>query len=533
MKKTPQIKCAIFLPNLIIDRRSEYNFYDKLLKSNYLKITGIYLIEKKKNKYNFFFSNLLIRFIKFIESRFISCNSITEQVALKKKFLKKGVRNLSFENINNSNFIDEISKNNLLLNFNNLKVPCVKKINPSYGIWSFSEIHANQNFLIQELLRFLNEKEIFELPLCVYKNKKNHIIRKFSFNRFNFFFQTQEFALTKTFNFALYEIKFIFEKRKFNTAIKVIKKRKELTGPFPLIIKYIFFKYIQVLYQKLIPTNLQLMNQKNYKWHLALFSGQITINNLKRAKVIFPPDDEFWADPFFFRNKEDEYIFFENYEYKKKKGCIAVGKLVNDNLKNIKNIIECKYHLSYPYIFEYKDNIYLIPETHEKKRLEIWKSIKFPYKWKLHKTILQGLKIADTSIIKYRGNYWVFANISNDEYNDFTSELHIYKANNPLLDKLIPHKNNPVLTSCKSARNGGQVYFDSQRNLIRPSQAYVKGIYGHHLNLSKVTKLNLSEYEEKIIKKINPTFKSNIIGVHHISHNKKKSVIDIMMRKNK
>ena len=57
---------------------------------------------------------------------------------------------------------------------------------------------------------------------------------------------------------------------------------------------------------------------------------------------------------------------------------------------------------------------------------------------KLHKTILQGLKIADTSIIKYRGNYWVFANISNDEYNDFTSELHIYKANNPLLDKLIP-----------------------------------------------------------------------------------------------
>ena len=41
----------------------------------------------------------------------------------------------------------------------------------------------------------------------------------------------------------------------------------------------------------------------------------------------------------------------------------------------------------------------------------------------------------------------------------------------------------------------------------------------------------MSEYEEKIIKKINPTFKSNIIGVHHISHNKKKSVIDIMMRK--
>ena len=48
MKKRPQIKCAIFLPNLIIDRRSEYNFYDKLLKSNYLKITGIYLIEEKK-----------------------------------------------------------------------------------------------------------------------------------------------------------------------------------------------------------------------------------------------------------------------------------------------------------------------------------------------------------------------------------------------------------------------------------------------------------------------------------------------------
>ena len=49
MKKTPQIKCAIFLPNLIIDRRSEYNFYDKLLKKQLLK-NYWYLFNKSKKK---------------------------------------------------------------------------------------------------------------------------------------------------------------------------------------------------------------------------------------------------------------------------------------------------------------------------------------------------------------------------------------------------------------------------------------------------------------------------------------------------
>ena len=90
----------------------------------------------------------------------------------------------------------------------------------------------------------------------------------------------------------------------------------------------------------------------------------------------------------------------------------------------------------------------------------------------------------------------------------------------------------PDRLSCETARNGGQVYIDSKKNLIRPSQAYVKGIYGHYLNLSKITKLSLYEYEEKIIKRIKPTFQDDLIGIHHISHNQNKSIIDVLKRKN-
>ena len=51
MNKKLKIKCAIFLPSLIVERSSEYHFYNKLLKQNYIQITCIYLINEEKRSY--------------------------------------------------------------------------------------------------------------------------------------------------------------------------------------------------------------------------------------------------------------------------------------------------------------------------------------------------------------------------------------------------------------------------------------------------------------------------------------------------
>ena len=51
-----------------------------------------------------------------------------------------------------------------------------------------------------------------------------------------------------------------------------------------------------------------------------------------------------------------------------------------------------EFHLSYPYLFEFKDDLYMCPETGEKGEIRLYKCIDFPLKWVFHKTTLLMLK---------------------------------------------------------------------------------------------------------------------------------------------
>ena len=92
-------------------------------------------------------------------------------------------------------------------------------------------------------------------------------------------------------------------------------------------------------------------------------------------------------------------------------------------------------------------------------------------------------------------------------------------------EKFIPHKLNPVITDCRTARNAGNLIFTNK--LLRPSQINNSSGYGIGLNINKITTLNLENFKEIIIKKIHPNKKTNATGLHHISNTKSKIVIDI------
>ena len=113
-----------------------------------------------------------------------------------------------------------------------------------------------------------------------------------------------------------------------------------------------------------------------------------------------PPANFYWADPFLYKYKNRDYLFFENFNIKMQRGKISVGQLINNSLVNIKDILNFNYHMSYPFVFNFKKNIFLIPETSNKKRVEIWKSVSFPYKWKLYKILFKNESHADVTLLK-------------------------------------------------------------------------------------------------------------------------------------
>jgi len=220
------------------------------------------------------------------------------------------------------------------------------------------------------------------------------------------------------------------------------------------------------------------------------------------------------------------YIFFENYSYKTKKGKISCGRIKGNQLVEISDVLDFKYHLSYPFIFEYEENIFLIPESIENNRLEIYKCINFPNKWDLYSTAFEGELVCDAHVyIDDNNQKWLFINKKENKNCAVEPELYIYKFDSLKFNNLQPHLQNPVLINSSTARNGGAI-FKHKNEVFRPSQSNTDGIYGHALNINKIEKLTINEYVEKTVKTTYPNFKKGLVSMHHLHQKDGLFVID-------
>jgi lantibiotic modifying enzyme len=105
------------------------------------------------------------------------------------------------------------------------------------------------------------------------------------------------------------------------------------------------------------------------------------------------------------------------------------------------------------------------------------------------------------------------------------NELHIFNIDSLKLENIIAHKANPVLIDCRKARNGGMI-FKYEDEYYRPSQINIHGIYGRGLQISKIKKLTIEDYEEESAIAIEPNFKKGLIGIHHLHQLSEEFIFD-------
>ncbi|MDB4638254.1 hypothetical protein OAE64_00030 [bacterium] len=290
------------------------------------------------------------------------------------------------------------------------------------------------------------------------------------------------------------------------------------------------FKYLLAFYSTLSKKIFQLFLSKLfairfYKWSLFIGNGDFLNSTLYRVKPVEMPRGEYWADPFIHKFNNELYVFFENFTYKDKKGKISCGKIVDSKIEEVVDVLDLEYHLSFPFLFEEKGSLFMIPETNQNKRLEIYKCLKFPKKWELYSTAFEGEIIADSHVYKENENLWLFLNKAQNSILPIDNELYIYKIDSLKLNKITPHSQNPVIIDSRVARNAGGI-FEYNGICYRPSQANIEGIYGRNLNINEIKKINIDEYEEKISEIVKPNFLRNIRSVHHVAVSEKYFVID-------
>ncbi len=280
----------------------------------------------------------------------------------------------------------------------------------------------------------------------------------------------------------------------------------------------------------------KILKKDNQNWCLGHFktnknifkSKQNILEAIDKITLLKPPTDEFWADPFIYNHKNKTYVFFEKFYKKENKGVISVGKLRNGKLVDIRDILTKNYHLSYPFVYKVGKNIFLIPESHTNKKIQIYKSTQFPFNWKKIKTIFNDQITCDPTIFKHKGSNWMFINKTKKNLKILNKNLYLYKIIGDF-KKIIPHKKNPILSNFKGGRSAGKI-LNINKKLIRPAQINKQNFYGYGLIFYEIKKLDINNYIEKEIFTISLKDLKNCSGVHHISKQDGQYLIDLNIK---
>ncbi|HEY5730029.1 MAG TPA: hypothetical protein VIS72_08250 [Anaerolineales bacterium] len=247
-----------------------------------------------------------------------------------------------------------------------------------------------------------------------------------------------------------------------------------------------------------------------------------------RLNLKVPPRGVFWAVPFLMKKQDKSYLFFEEYVFKDQRGHISYAMIdAEGNINEPQVALERPYHLSYPFLFEYRGEFYMIPQTAQNRAVEAYRCVRFPDQWEFHKTLITDVQAVDTTLVEYSMRWWMFVNIAGKGGSTW-DELHLFYSDDPLSTDWTPHPMNPIVSDVRSARPAGRI-FRRDSGLVRPSQDSSLR-YGYAVNFNRVTKLTIHEYEEELFERIEPP-NGDILAVHTYSHSDNLVVVDALLKK--
>ena len=267
------------------------------------------------------------------------------------------------------------------------------------------------------------------------------------------------------------------------------------------------------------------------QWALAyrFRSGPSDSNNtLYRFKNLVPPKDRFWADPFAIKSGENYYVFIEEYPYQTAKGHISVIELDRKGVvSGPRKVLERDYHLSYPFVFMWNGEYYMVPESAANKTVELYRAKTFPFVWELEKVLMTDVRAKDATLAEIDGTWWMFVSISEQSIPD---ELYLFSALSPL-GPWTPHKRNPVKSDVRGSRPAGAL-FEWNGEVYRPAQDS-SGRYGYAISINRVTQLDHEGFREEQVSSILPNWSKELLATHTISIAGDLTVVDCLLKRSR
>jgi hypothetical protein len=229
-----------------------------------------------------------------------------------------------------------------------------------------------------------------------------------------------------------------------------------------------------------------------------------------------PPGSQM-ADPFLITEGHKTWLFFEDVPAGTDKGrlsCMEVGAGFSEPTV----IMEKAHHLSYPCVVSDKGEYFLVPESSKTRTIQLFRAIRFPFEWQLETVLMQDLSAVDTTPFFLDGRWYFFTTATEPFMETF-----LFWSDN-LGGRWHLHPKSPISSSVKSSRSAGHLFYQNGR-LLRPTQdCSVR--YGYGITINEVTRLSSTEFEERFVDFIAPTWRSGLLGTHTLNSSGPFEVVD-------
>lgn len=264
------------------------------------------------------------------------------------------------------------------------------------------------------------------------------------------------------------------------------------------------------------------LHSKYGKWAIAIYEGATPFdlkpaadfpNPLITAESVTDTDALFVADPFIFRHQGGWHMFFEVMPRDTESGVIGRAESVDGREWHYRGItLREDFHVSYPHVFEWEGEIYMIPESADDYSVRLYRAASFPEKWECVGKLLTGHDFTDATVFRHEETWWMF--VSNTRNN----ALSLYFSDH-LTHGWQPHSTNPVVRNdAHHARSAGRVVV-ADGKLHRFAQD-CEPHYGMRVFAFEITGLSREGYAEKPVSDTPVVTSSgagwNSLGMHHV-----------------
>lgn len=246
-----------------------------------------------------------------------------------------------------------------------------------------------------------------------------------------------------------------------------------------------------------------------------------------RFRTIIPPSDRFWADPFPYRVDGTTWVFFEEFVGRSQYPHIAVMQFgPNGPTSSATIALSADFRLSYPFVFGFEGNHYMMPETATRGCVQIWRADRLPSEWAPDRVLIDERPLVDATMAFVDGRWWIWA-ASTTSGGVSWDELYLYHSESPL-GPWRPHARNPVVVDVRCARPAGRL-FQHNGTWYRPAQD-CSNSYGGGIIIHRIERLDLQSYRERPVTRIDPEWTPGIVGAHTINATRGLTIIDVRRR---